>query len=426
MRAARATPAVVALLLLGLPGGAGGHVRATESAYLIVFESARVNAYSQIFTVVPEQRGKESRRLPPIPANSTSPSVSPQTGEVAVSLSDGTRWQIEVVASDGTRRAVGSPQRTNADPVLSPDGERIAFESNHGGNWDIDVAFADGSKLQRLTRNKAADFDPAWSPDGSKIVFSRIGRRGPDIYEINVQSRFVRRLTRTAAPEFDPNWSPDGKLIVFDRLLNGDYDLWTMNPNGKDQKRLTTGAGNDVDPVWSPDSRQIAFQSDRTGDYDIFIVKSGGSTVANVSSNPTALDVEPSWTKASTGESAHDDVQMRRLATGGAACTKPLKIEKSGKKTRIYGTDENDFLCGEPGQDILYGARGRDYVAGGNGSDRIFGGLNGDYIIALDGTRDQLFGGRGDHDDSKLDRAWMDKYKKGDVNVKQSVDVVSP
>jgi Tol biopolymer transport system component len=331
-----------------------------------------------------------------------------------------------VVASNGTRRAVGSPQRTNADPVWSPKGDRLAFESNHAGNWDIDVAFADGSKLQRITRSPAKDMDPSWSPDGSRIVFTRTGNRGSDIYMINVYSRFVRRLTRTLAPEFDPNWSPDGKLIVFDRVLGGDYDLWTMTPGGKNQSRLTHGVGNDVDPVWSPDSETVAFQSDRTEDYEIFIVNSDGSGVANVSNSPRAVDVEPTWKKAQTSTPGGTGAQSRRLASGGYACTRRSKTEKHGKETFIYGTDEPDFLCGESGRDVLFAAGGRDYVYGGNGRDKIYGGLAGDYILALDGIKDRLFGGRGDYDDSRRDRAWMDRYSKGDVNVKRSVDVVSP
>jgi Tol biopolymer transport system component len=426
-RLVRATPIVGALIVFAFSGSPGEHASAESVRYLVVFESTRAGGRSQIYTVPPKRSERVTRltRFRPAPANQASPSVSLQTNEVAVSSDEGASWGIDVVASNGSRRTVGSPQRTNADPVWSPNGNRLAFESNHAGNWDIDIAFADGSQLQRITRSPAKDMDPSWSPDGSRIVFTRTGRRGSDIYMINVNSRFVRRLTRTGAPEFDPNWSPDGKLIVFDRVVGGDYDLWTMTPGGKKQNRLTHGVGNDVDPVWSPDSERVAFQSDRTGDYEVFIVNSDGSSTVNVSNSPQAVDVEPTWKKAQTSTPAGTGAQVHRLASGGYACTKGT-TEKHGRVTVIRGTDQNDFLCGEAGRDVLFAQAGRDYVYGGNGQDKIYGGLDGDYILALDGTKDRLFGGRGDYDDSRGDRAWMDRYSKGDVNVKRSVDVVSP
>jgi Tol biopolymer transport system component len=424
VRLTRAVAVIGAAGLLVLSGSQSVHARPLQT-YVVVFESARLGGHSQIYTVAPSRNQKPRRSLTPSAANQTSPTVSAQTGELAISSDEGTRWQIYVLGAGGVRHAVGSPDRTNADPAWSPDGDRIAFESNHGGNWDIDIASPDGSQLQRLTRSPRTDMDPAWSPDGSKIVFTRIAGKGSDIFVIDVYSRALRRVTRTPAPEFDPNWSPDGTSIVFDRVVGGDYDLWTMTPAGKKQRRLTRGSGNDVDPVWSPDSKRVAFQSDRTGNYEIFVVNADGSGLLDVSNTPTALDVEPSWRKTTTSTAA---TRTRNLAGGGYACTRASKTEQLGSKTVIYGTNEVDFLCGEAGQDVLLAGRGRDYVDGGNGNDKIYGGLDGDYILAQDGSKDRLFGGRTDYDDSKLDRAWMDRYKnkKGDVNVKNSVDVISP
>ena len=429
MRRIGAIPLVGALTLLVLAVSSSGSAHGVVSGYVVVFESARLGMRSQIYTA-PPKRNQKPRRLPlPSSADQTSPSVSPRTNEVAVSSDEGARWQIYVVTSAGARIAIGSPERTNADPTWSPDGNRIAFESNHGGNWDIDVAAPDGSMLQRVTRSPRTDVDPSWSPDSSKIVFTRITQRGADIFVVNVATRAERRITRTIAPEFDPNWSTDGKLIVFDRLVGRDYDLWTMTSGGTKQRRLTHGPGNDVDPAWSPDGKSVAFQSDRTGNYDIFVVDFNGSNVFDVSNNPAALDVEPSWKRQATAAGAAAS-RVRGLSSGGYACTRASKTEHVGTKTLIYGTNDVDYLCGEPAQDVLFAAGGRDYVDGGNGRDKIYGGLDGDYILALDGTSDKLFGGRADYDDSKLDRAWMDRFKKGDVNVRvggrKSIDLPEP
>lgn len=84
-----------------------------------------------------------------------------------------------------------------------------------------------------------------------------------------------------------------------------------------------------------------------------------------------------------------------------------------GGNDRIYGGGGNDVLRGGDGNDRLYGQDARDRLDGGRGDDTLAGGARddehragagADTLLARDGTRDVVDGGRG-RDRARIDLA---------------------
>jgi Ca2+-binding RTX toxin-like protein len=72
----------------------------------------------------------------------------------------------------------------------------------------------------------------------------------------------------------------------------------------------------------------------------------------------------------------------------------------SGSKVSITafngnGTQLDDFIYGDYGNDTIYGQDGSDHLSGGPGNDIIYGGNGGDYIQGGEGN-DKIYGGDGD------------------------------
>lgn len=69
----------------------------------------------------------------------------------------------------------------------------------------------------------------------------------------------------------------------------------------------------------------------------------------------------------------------------------------------FYGGKGRDHLDGRGGPDQLFGERGGDSVKGGRGKDEMSGGPGPDVLLARDGKRDRVSGGKG------FDRATVDR-----------------
>jgi Ca2+-binding RTX toxin-like protein len=63
--------------------------------------------------------------------------------------------------------------------------------------------------------------------------------------------------------------------------------------------------------------------------------------------------------------------------------------------TEIYGTNANDILPGDIGNDSIYGRGGNDILAGSIGNDSLYGDDGNDTLVGGDGD-DILYGGNGD------------------------------
>lgn len=69
-------------------------------------------------------------------------------------------------------------------------------------------------------------------------------------------------------------------------------------------------------------------------------------------------------------------------------------IKGKGGDDRLFGDDGNDHIQGGQGRDIIRGGKGNDTLIGGSGKDVLFGGSGKDILKGGDGV-DVLFGGNG-------------------------------
>ena len=86
--------------------------------------------------------------------------------------------------------------------------------------------------------------------------------------------------------------SPDGRKLVFDML----GDLYSLPIAGGEAKAITTGLPFDSQPKFSPDGKLIAFTSDRDGSDNLWIANADGSGARQLSKDPRADFLSPSWT----------------------------------------------------------------------------------------------------------------------------------
>ena len=137
-----------------------------------------------------------------------------------------------------------------------------------------------------------ANTGPAYSPDGRQVAFSTNLRGRPHIWIISVDGSNLRQLTSNLNPdpasfesaEIQPAWSPDGTRIAFASNVAGNLDIWVVRSDGSGLARLTTDPADDMMPAWSPDSTQIAFASNRSGSREIWIMNADGTNQRRVTS----------------------------------------------------------------------------------------------------------------------------------------------
>jgi len=223
----------------------------------------------------------------------------------------------------------------SADPALDPSRVWRAAEI-----YLMDDA---GTSVQRLTQNTDADGFPALSPDGTRIVFDSTRRRAAD-------------------EPFNTS------------------DLYMMKSDGTDQRFLVRGSS----ATWSPDGRRIAFHASASGagrpiksdpgaattDSDIFVLEVGEglptpSTPRNLTSNPAAVDDDPSWspdgrTILFTSHAVTDDpinsatAEIYRANADGTG--KPVRLTNNSEEERAPSWSPDGtrivFACRSGGPDF--------------------------------------------------------------------------
>jgi Tol biopolymer transport system component len=272
----------------------------------IAFVSDRAGAGAQLYAMNADGTG--IAQLTEGGLSHIHPSWSPDGRRLAFAATAGDiatgDLNLFVIDPDGSiRRLTSGPSRDGA-PSWSPDGREIAFESSDGGEPSVTLIDENGGRPTRFASGAAPTYQPDWSPDGHSIALAlRVPHCSrPDdaceqhIVAVDVRSARATVLTRGMAHDAQPAWSPDGRRIAFtsDRG-GGSVDVWLMNADGSHLRRLTTSQGADLGPVWSPDGRRIAFTSDRDGNYEVYVMPSRGGRQVNITNDPAASDVTPSW-----------------------------------------------------------------------------------------------------------------------------------
>ena len=292
---------------------------ADEQGWKILFDSLR-DGKREIYIMDPD--GAHASRLTRVEnarSINVQPAWSPNRREIAFASNRDGNFEIYVMDADGSnvRRVTHTPGEGKGSwrPAWSRDGTLIAFQSNRDGapgndadsEYEIYVIQADGCRLQRVTRNEAADKHPAWSPDDKRLVFSSDRTGHWEVYLADADGANVRQLTHIERTTARPDWSPDGKRIAF--MSNRDaeatddengFEIYVMDADGSDVRRLTYNDQRDARPRWSRDGKLLVFQSGTVGvrqawsDVEIYTMNAEGSNVHRLTRNQHA-DMHPDW-----------------------------------------------------------------------------------------------------------------------------------
>lgn len=200
------------------------------------------------------------------------------------------RRHVWVANPDGTEmlelsRNAGTD---SAHPSWSPDGLKIAFASNPTGKYDIFVVNVNGDGLTNLTSGSDFPFDasnPVWSPDGTRIAFSTVGHP----WIMNANGTGATSISTKLLGGAIMAWSPGGTQLVVSGsdptvANSGGLYVFTIGSTGEAVK-ITSGTASAFSPSWAP-SAKIIF--DNSG--DVFAVNGDGSSLFNVTNNPSAAN----------------------------------------------------------------------------------------------------------------------------------------
>jgi Tol biopolymer transport system component len=275
----RWSPALLALLLVGLPPGAPAAPEAPGPRRL-TFDGRRKQDLAW---------SPEGARL--------ACSLYHMPGRVGVAIIDPASGETRVLGTDPAEMA----------PSWSPDGKRLVFvhvtQSGTDGELDLFTMNADGTDRRLLVGGKSFENYPSWSPDGTRLLFTTTRDRTQELYIAAADGTGLRRLTSDPALKQHPCWSPDGKRIAFNSSQDGSFDIYVMQVDGSELRRLTEHPAADTWPCWSPDGKRIAFMSMREGNPEVFVMNADGSEPRNVSRSP-GFDDCPSWRPAAAGAAA--------------------------------------------------------------------------------------------------------------------------
>jgi Tol biopolymer transport system component len=98
-------------------------------------------------------------------------------------------------------------------PAISPDGGQIAFSVHQGSRTLLYVMQADGSNTRVVADSLELQGSPAWNPDGRSITSAANDHGVPHLFRVPIDGGpptvFVRDYS------VDPAWEPSGRFVVY-------------------------------------------------------------------------------------------------------------------------------------------------------------------------------------------------------------------
>ena len=196
--------------------------------------------------------------------------------------------------------------REYTNPSLSPDGQRVAVSIREGSNYDVWVSEVARGTLTRLTSQPGEDHAPIWTPDGKQVTFAADvkgeGPAGPPAlwWRPADGSGPQEPLLENEEPEvtMPTSWSPDGQTLAFtDRITSvAGHDIWMLPLEGEqkpwaflDTEFEETGA------MFSPNGRWLAYMSNETGRFEVYIQPFSVSGPRGTKQISVGGGTEPLW-----------------------------------------------------------------------------------------------------------------------------------
>ncbi len=244
------------------------------------------------------------------------PSISPD-GKVAVLTV--THYDVEknkgltdlwlVPTAGGPARQLTSDLASDSAPRFSPDGKWIAFVSKRGEDKEsqIYVIAPDGGEARRVTSVPTGASSPKWFPDSQRIAFVsyvwpelQSWKQMEDRMKERAEAKMSAKVWDKAPFSYWDHFIDDRKAHVYSIAASGTGEPDTITLPTGHALSVQEPDVNSYDI--SPDGAEVAFSSDidRSGidsNYDIFLVPAAGGTARNITTDNTADDSNPLYSR---------------------------------------------------------------------------------------------------------------------------------
>ena len=197
--------------------------------------------------------------------------------------------------------------REYMSPSLSPDGRQVAVTIREGSNYDIWILDVARGSLTRLTSHTREDLSPIWTPDSAQVTFmSEMNGPVPTLWwrpadRSRPQELLLERVP--AGARRPTSWSPDGQTLAFTQLFRSETDSSDilMLPREGEQEpwAFLRTEFEETGAMFSPDGRWLAYESNETGRDERYVqpfsaTGPGGKLPVSVSGG-----TEPVWPRNS-------------------------------------------------------------------------------------------------------------------------------
>lgn len=184
----------------------------------------------------------------------------------------------------------------------SPDGEQAAFTTNrNSGKLEVFVMDANGTGQHSVTGELESAYQGAFSSDGKKLAVGYVDSGKTGIAVINLADGEITKLFEDShVINFEagsPKWFND--KIIFETGRDGNFEIYEMSAiKGASQTNLTNHPSNDFHGAFSPNGDEMVFSSDRdTGNInesDLWVLDRITGNVRKLTSMPR-IEAEPDW-----------------------------------------------------------------------------------------------------------------------------------
>lgn len=228
--------------------------------------------------------------------------VEPQ-GMIAFTANLDGNWDLFVWQDAKLTRLTKTPLDERM-PTISPDLGMVAYSMSDGTIRIMDLATGE-TKTLSIEADRVSH--PSWSPDGRSLLFTRYvfedGREDGDIWSYDLSSEAAKPVLIQTGVQEHPVTSPKGDRIVYTSTytatLQGEgfgvlQALWSASLLGEGINELLVAEAQDVEPDFSPDGAALAFSSNRAVTRNLWLLKLTTGELAQLTQDP-GVEMHPSF-----------------------------------------------------------------------------------------------------------------------------------